>query len=170
MPQLVALLPSDAYDQSSLVQVSVTCDEKLEVIDGAFHREKCDEDKAYAYQNGFFKDDLLSPLFSCIALNTLSKELNRTVYGYRMTTEYGETAKRQLISHLLYMDELKLYGRNCDQLDKLLHTVCTFSDDIQIMFRLEKCAIAHSVNGRLSGNNSGVTVGKTDTINCLKPG
>ena len=37
-------------------------------------------------------------------------------------------------------------------------------------FGLGKCAVAHFVNGRLSGHNSGVTVGKTDTINCLELG
>ena len=105
-----------------------------------------------------------------MALNHLSKELNRTRYGYRMTTGHGETAKRQLISHLLYMDDLKLYGRNSDQLDGLLHTVRTFSDDIQMKFGLDKCAVAHFVNGRLSGHNSGVMVGKTDTIDRLERG
>ena len=78
--------------------------------------------------------------------------------------------KRQLISHLLYMDDLKLDGRNSDQLDGLLHTVCTFSDDIQMKFGLDKCAVSHFVNGRLSGHNSGVTVRKMDAINCLEPG
>ena len=88
-----------------------------------------------------------------------------------MTTGHGETAKRQLISHLLYMDDLKLYGKNSDHLYGLLHTVRAFSDDIQMNFGLDKCAVAHFVNGRLSRHNSGVTVGKTDTINtCLEPG
>ena len=68
------------------------------------------------------------------------------------------------------MDDLKLYGRNPDQLKGLLHTVRTFSDDIQMKFGLDKWAVAHFVNGKLSGHNSGVTVGKTDTINCLEPG
>ena len=123
-------------------------------------------------RRGIFQDDSLSPLLFCMTLSPLSKELNRTSYGYQMTTGHGETAKRQLISHLLYMDDLKLYGRNSDQLDGLLHTVRTFSDDIQMKFGLDKCAVAHFVNGRLSGHNSGVTVhvGKTDTINCLDPG
>ena len=87
-----------------------------------------------------------------------------------MTTGHGETAKRQLNSHLLYMDDLKLYGRNSDQLDGLLHTVRTFSDDIQMKLGLDKCAVAHFVDGRLSAHNSGVTVRTTDTINCLEPG
>ena len=64
-----------------------------------------------------------------MALNPLSKELNRTGYGYQMTTGHSKTAKRQLIGHLLYMDDLKLHGRNSDQLDGLLQTVRAFSDD-----------------------------------------
>ena len=61
-----------------------------------------------------------------------STELNRTGYGYWVSTGHGRTAKRQLISHLLYMADLKLYDRNPDQLDGLLQTVLTFLDDIQI--------------------------------------
>ena len=48
--------------------------------------------------------------------------------------------------------------------------VCTFFDDIRIKFGLEKCAVAHFVNGKLSGHNTGVTVGKTETIKGLEPG
>ena len=102
-----------------------------------------------------------------MALNPLSTELNRTGC---MSTDNGRTAKRQLISLLLYMDDLKLYGRNPDQLDGLLHTVRTFSDDIRMKFGLDKCAIAHFVNGKMSGHNPGLTVGKTETIKGLEPG
>ena len=121
-------------------------------------------------RRGIFQGDSLSPLLFCMALNPLSRELGRTGYGYRMSTGRGETVNRRLISHLIYMDDLKLYGRNSDQLDGLLHTVRTFSDDIQMKFGLDKCAVAHFVNGKLSGHNSGVTVGKTETIKCLGPG
>ena len=77
-----------------------------------------------------------------MALNPLSVELQRTRY-YWMSIGRGEMAKHQLVSHLLYMNNLKLYGRNCDQLKGLLHMVHTFSDDIQMKFDLDKCAIAH---------------------------
>ena len=87
-----------------------------------------------------------------------------------MNTGCGETAKRQLLSHLLYMDDLKLYGKNPDQLKGLLHTIRTFSDDIQMNFGLEKWPVAHFVNSKLSGHNSRVMVGKMDTITCLEPG
>ena len=105
-----------------------------------------------------------------MALDPLSKELNRSGYGYRITTGHDETTKRQLISHLLYMDDLKMYGRNFDQFDGLLHTVRTFSDNIQLKLGLDKCAVAHFVKGRISGHNSGVTIRKTNTINSLEPG
>ena len=51
---LLQLMPSDASDQSSLVQVPVMCDEELEDIDGAFLWEQYDQDKAYADQEGYF--------------------------------------------------------------------------------------------------------------------
>ena len=52
----------------------------------------------------------------------------------------------------------------------LLHKVRTFSEDIRMKFGLDKCAIAHFVNGKLSGHNTGVRVGKTETITGLEPG
>ena len=47
-----------------------------------------------------------------------------------------------------------MYGRSPDPLKVLLHTVCTFSDDIQMTLVWDKCAVAHFVNGKLSGHNS----------------
>ena len=52
----------------------------------------------------------------------------------------------------------------------LSEKVRTFSDDIQMKFGLNKCAMAHFVNGKLSGHNTGVKVGKTETIKGLEPG
>ena len=101
-----------------------------------------------------------------MAPNLLSMELNRTGYSYWESTGHGTIAKRQLITHLLYRDELMLYGRNPDQLDGLVLTVCTSSDDIQMKFGLE------IVNSKLSAHNTRETVGKMDTITikALEPG
>ena len=64
-----------------------------------------------------------------------------------MTTSRSETTKRPLIS-LLYIDNLKVYDIYSDQLDGQLHTICTFSDDIQTKSCLDKCSVAHFVNGQ----------------------
>ena len=142
--------------------------EEFEDIDGAF-QERYHQHEAHADQVRYFKV-IHYLLFSSVWLNPLSVELLRTGYGYWLSTGRGETAKRQLVRYLLYMDDMKLYGRNPGQKKRLLHMVRTFFDDIQMNFGLDKCASAHFVNGKLSGHNSEVEVGKTDTINCLEPG
>ena len=55
-------------------------------------------------RRGIFQGDSLSPLLFCMALNPLSKEF---------TTGHGETAKRQLISHLLCMAETLISWMGC---------------------------------------------------------
>ena len=57
-------------------------------------------------RRGLFQGDSLSPLLYCIALIPLTKELNRADCGYQL---HGTERK---ISHLLHMDDLKLQGRN----------------------------------------------------------
>ena len=48
------------------------------------------------------------------------------------------------------MDDLKLYGKNDKELDRLLCTVKKFSDDIGMEFGLYKCAKATFIRGRLT--------------------
>ena len=44
------------------------------------------------------------------------------------------------INHLLYMDNLKFYGKTQKDLESLIPTVKIYSSDIGMEFRLEKCA------------------------------
>jgi len=67
-----------------------------------------------------------------IALIPLTKELNRADCGYYV---YGTERK---ISHLLYMDNLKLLGRNENDLKNEMKIVQTISKDINMKFGLEK--------------------------------
>ena len=50
------------------------------------------------------------------------------------------TQQRQKLSYLLYMDDLKLIPKSEEELEKQIQTVKIFSDDINMEFRLEKCA------------------------------
>ena len=90
---------------------------------------------------GIFQGDSLSPLLFCMALMPPSKLLNQTGYGYKIF--------EQRINHLFYMDDLKLYASNDNELEGLLKTVKAFSDDIGMEFGLSKCAKATFKKGKL---------------------
>ena len=54
-----------------------------------------------------------------------------------------------IVSHLLYMDDLKLYGRTHSEIESLLHTVEIFSTDIQMSFGISKCAYIGLKRGKI---------------------
>ena len=95
---------------------------------------------------GIFQGDSLSPLLFCLCLIPLSAELNKTGYGYKIDNES--------INHLFYMDDLKLFAKDDDNLEGLLQTVKSFSDDIGMKFGLEKCAKATFIKGKLTNTTS----------------
>ena len=64
------------------------------------------QSKLIKIHRGISQGVSLSPLLFCVALIPLTYELNRADYGYQ---EHG--AERN-VSHLLYMDDLKLLGRS----------------------------------------------------------
>jgi hypothetical protein len=70
----------------------------------------------------------------CIARIPLTKELNRADCGYQIYKPERE------ISHLLYMDDWKLQGRNEDDLENKINIVKVISTDINVKFGKEKCA------------------------------
>jgi len=86
-------------------------------------------------RRGIFQGDFLSPLLFCIALFILlTNELDRADCGYQV---HGTERK---ISHLLYMDDLKLLGRYENDLKNEMKIVQTISKNINMKFSLEKCA------------------------------
>ena len=60
---------------------------------------------------GIFQGGSLSCLLFCLVLVPLFYELNNT--------EYGCDIYKEKINHLLYVDDLKLYGKNDYELDEL---------------------------------------------------
>ena len=77
-------------------------------------------------RRGIFQGDSLSPLLFCIALIPLTNELNRADCRYQV---HGTERK---ISHLLYMDDLKLLGRNENDLKNEIKIVQTINKDINM--------------------------------------
>jgi len=65
-----------------------------------------------------------------------------------MKVGYGLGNRKDLINHLLVMDDLKLYGKNEKQVDTLVNTLCIFSKDIGMEFRISKCAVLIMKRGK----------------------
>ena len=87
----------------------------------------------------FQGDSLSSTILS--ALIPLSRLLNDTGYGYRI--------ENRKINHLFCMDDLKIYAKDDAELEKLLDSAKTFSDEIGMEFGLDKCAKATFKRGKM---------------------
>lgn len=93
-------------------------------------------------KRGIFQGDALSALWFCIALNPLSTALNNRGNGYYMHNT------QEKISHLMYMDDIKLIARTQTGLKRLLRTTEEFSNDIRMNFGLDKCRTNHIRKGK----------------------
>jgi len=74
-------------------------------------------------QRGIYQGNSLSLLWFYLALNSLSYLLNRTNYGFGISSGNQEM---QRLNHLLYMDDIKLYAATKNQLQELLRLTQTF--------------------------------------------
>ena len=92
---------------------------------------------------GIFQGDRLSPLIFVICMIPLSLLLRKVKAYY----EWGR--KEFKLNHLLFMENLLLFGKNDDQIDSLVQTVFTFSEDIGMEFGLEKCGVVILKKGKL---------------------
>ena len=111
-------------------------------------------------RSGIFQGDSLSPLLFIVALIPLSIILNNTNKGYRLNNN-------QTLNHLLYMDDLKLYGKSERESESLLHTVRIFSKDISMSFGIDKCAKVSVKRGKVVGRE-GIKLPDGNEIKQLK--
>lgn len=102
------------------------------------------ESQQIRIKRGIFQGDTLSPVWFCLALNPLSMLLNNTRYGYVISK-----SRNILISHHLYMDDLKLYAANSDQILRQLEIVAAFSESIKMQMGVEKCAVLNVKRGKI---------------------
>ena len=70
-----------------------------------------------------------------MAMIPLTTILRKVGAGYRFS------GSREKVNHLLFMDDLKLYGRSSEKLEMLVEMVKLFSDDVGMKFGLEKCDV-----------------------------
>ena len=93
-------------------------------------------------QRGIFQGDSLSPLLFIICLIPLSLILRTVKAGF----EFRKSGPS--INHLLYMDDVKLFGKTEKQLEILMNTVRIFSDDIRMEFGIKKCGVLVMKKGK----------------------
>ena len=97
-------------------------------------------------QRGIFQGDALSPLWFCLALNPLSNMLKDSKYGYKIK---DDRTVNHTISHLLYMDDIKLYATTETHMRSLITTTEKFSEDICMEFGVEKCKMLNIQKGKV---------------------
>ena len=94
-------------------------------------------------KRGIFQGDSLSPLLFVLCMIPLTLLLRKIKAGY-------EWERKQFkINHLLFMDDLKLFGKNEDQIDSLVNTVHEYSKDIGMEFGLNKCGLLIMKRGKV---------------------
>lgn len=103
------------------------------------------ETEAINIKRGIFQGDSLSALWFCLCLNPLSRGLNRT--GYGATLKVDRNSKN--ISHLFFMDDLKIYAACKKHLDSNLKLIHQWSTDIGMSFGMKKCQTVSVEKGKL---------------------
>ena len=93
------------------------------------------------YGRGIFQGDTLSPLLFCLCLVPITNILNREGYGYKIGN--------RKVSNLLYIDDLKIYAKNDEQMERCKALIQEFSNDITMEFGLDKCAVIHMKKGKV---------------------
>lgn len=117
-----------------------------------------------AIKKGIYQGDSLSPLWFCLALNPLSHQLHNDRAGYRIKQQDNTET---IISHLIYMDDIKLYAKNDKEMKKLIDTTTIFSNDISMQFGLDKCKTVHIIKGKVQPGD--YTIDDTNTITAMEP-
>ena len=62
--------------------------------------------------------------------------LRKCKAGYKL-----ERGRKTKINHLLFMDDLKLFAKDENEIDSLVRTANTLSEDIGMMFGVQKCGV-----------------------------
>ena len=111
-------------------------------------------------QIGIFQGYALSPLLFIIAMISLNHILRKC------TAEYKLGKSQQKINHLMYMDGIKLFAKDEEEVETLIHTVRIYSQDIGMEFGIEKFAMLVMKSGKWH-TTDGIELPNQDKIRTL---
>ena len=86
-----------------------------------------------SYLRGILQGDTLSLILFALSVNPLPFLL-RNHEGYKI-----KNIKKNNITNLFFVDDLKLYAQNIEKMIKILEIVTTFSHDVGMSFGVSKC-------------------------------
>ena len=89
-----------------------------------------------------FQGELLSPLLFVVSLIPVTIILRTLKQGY----SFGKGNER--LNYLFFMDDLKLYSSNDNEIDSLVKVVKVVSGDVRIQFGFNKCAVLKMKRGK----------------------
>ncbi|KAL1447878.1 hypothetical protein WDU94_005658 [Cyamophila willieti] len=114
---------------------------------------------------GIFQGDSLSTLLFCLCMNPLSTILNKNTKGFKIKAEEFD----HYITHLFYVDDLKLFAETNDKLTQAIKTVEHFSKEIGMELGTQKCKIQAITKGKLTPTPEYTTT-SSDKIEPMEPG
>ena len=95
-------------------------------------------------RRGIFQGDSLSSMLFVVATIPLTRVVERMEVGYQLKKGGSR------ISHLMFMDDIKLFGRDTKEIDTWFQTVNIVSSDIRMEFGIEKCAFVNIQRGKVT--------------------
>ena len=93
-------------------------------------------------RRGIFEGDSLSPLLFVVALIPAIIVLSILKQGYSFRKG------KERFNHLLFIDDLKLYGSNNNEIDSVVKVVKIVSGVIGMQFGFDKCAVLKMKRGK----------------------
>ena len=105
------------------------------------------------YLRGILQGDTLSLVLFVLSVNPLSHLLQQHE-GYKA----GKVIKIKNISHLFFVDVLKLYAINIEKKKQMLETVTQFSNEVGMNFGEAKCNYQSIERGRRKPGNESIYV------------
>ena len=113
-------------------------------------------------KRGIYQGDSLSPLLFILALAPLSKLLNNEEMGFKVKVNNNITQ----LSHLLFVDDIKIYASSKKNLKNLLHLTEQYGQTVGLDFGYQKCALATTKHGNKASEDA-ITL-STGTIDPLQ--
>ena len=116
------------------------------------------------FNKGLPKGDALCPRLFTLCVNPVSWLLSASD-GYRMTKPIGEK-----ITHLLYIDDIKIYAPSEEKLVRVIRSVKSAMADIGLEWNDRKCSVVHVKRGVLQDSGDGMRLEESEMIEGLSDG